>query len=438
MWVWVREFGLNVLANIAASAASPTDMIGYVVALGFGLAWLIKWHRSRIAKAERGMDSWYFIGLSLVVAAVAIGAAAYGIGLRSAHVTSEGPPNKASPTSTATAAPLSDFEWGFERHPGYYFIGVSADADQKLLVHFFQAQGFNRTSDPLTKVDGYVRSDRTGQKYPIYFNVPPSASRALPSEINPIPVDAIIDVRAPFLAGDALMPMKQFLAEVVPFTFFFEYDGKTYRHSFPLEDIEPLIRQYEQEIRKTAVKPPQMSAKTTKFYSERNKSDLADALTDLTKLLNGAADNIVSKTDTIMKMWDQRRHPVTAAAMTELTGKLNELSDETIILNRTLYDDDGFIKKNAAYADEINSILRLPGNSQPSHPLTILQVSLNGFRDGISTIERAAKYDDNRLVDDMTRSMTPALFAFQKGDEQFRQWLGETRERVQAFRKTLG
>lgn len=167
------------------------------------------------------------------------------------------------PTLQETTQPtirLSDFEWGFERHPGYFFIGMSADADKKILVHFFQAQGFNRTKDPITKVHAYVRSDRTNVQYPIYFNL--NGKRAAESEINPIPVDAIIDIRAPFLPNDGLIPVQQFLDETVPFTFFFEYDGKQYRRTFTLDEIEPLIRDYEQTVRKSSVKPPQMTAKS--------------------------------------------------------------------------------------------------------------------------------------------------------------------------------
>jgi hypothetical protein len=260
LWIWVRDFGLNVLANIAAGAASPTEIIWYAVALAFGFVWLVRWHRARNSLGKRGMDSLLFISLSLAVAVMAVGCAAYGIGLRSASKT-EIVLSKPTDTAVTPAVLLSPFEWGFEKYPGYDFIGMSADSDQKLKVHFFQAQGHNRTGDPITKVDGYIRSDRTGQKFPIYFNVPPGATRATASELNPIPIDSIIDVRAPFLPNDALMPMKQFLADIVPFTFFFEYDGKTYRRSFTLDEIEPFIRRYEQEIRKSAVQPPQMSKK---------------------------------------------------------------------------------------------------------------------------------------------------------------------------------
>jgi|SRR5882724_7983814 len=252
---------VNVLVSAATNFATGDNMLGaLIVAALAGLLFLYVWHRSRVRDGKRGVEPWHLIVggmLGVVVfAMVALG----GVIWQSKVVKSETATVVAS-KPPATTEKISDFEWGFERTPGYYFIGMSPDPDQKLLVHFFQAQGHNRTGDPLTKVDGYVRSDRTGQKYPIYFNVPPGATRASPSEINAIPVDAIMDVRAPFLPNDGLMPMKQFLAEIVPFTFFFEYDGKTYRRAFSVDDIEPLIRQYEQDIRKSSVKPPQMSRK---------------------------------------------------------------------------------------------------------------------------------------------------------------------------------
>lgn len=90
----VREFFLNLAANVAAAALSPADMIGYLIALGFVLVWIANWHRKRLAAGKRGMDSWYFIALSLVVAVVAIGGAAYGVGLRSASAKVAAGPSK--------------------------------------------------------------------------------------------------------------------------------------------------------------------------------------------------------------------------------------------------------------------------------------------------------------------------------------------------------
>jgi hypothetical protein len=167
-----------------------------------------------------------------------------------------------TPTATPSVAALSDFEWGFERHPGYDFIGMSAGPDGQLLVHQFQAQGFNRTKDPMVKFRGWVRSERTTKEFPILFNLADGIFRKA-TELDPIPVDAIIDTRAYLSEDQKPISLKSFLADFVPFTFFFEYDGKLYRHKFTIEDIEPRIQRYEQEIRRASVRPPQMSVKKT-------------------------------------------------------------------------------------------------------------------------------------------------------------------------------
>lgn len=184
----------------------------------------------------------------------------------------------------------------------------------------------------------------------------------------------------------------------------------------------------------TLVKPP-------KFYSQRNKNDLADALTDLSGILNTTGDDIVRKTDTLMRMWEhqmvlggQQKNPDTVS----LIKQSKALSDATVVLNRSIYDDDGFLEKHKNYADEMNSILKLPRNSPNSNPIDILQVSINGFVNVVTTIELATKYNDPRLVGGIMQNMRPALFSFQKGDETFRTWLAQTRERIEAFRNTLG
>ena len=186
---------------------------------------------------------------------------------------------------------------------------------------------------------------------------------------------------------------------------------------------------------------PQVSSRPIKFYSQRNKNDLADALTDLSGILNTSADDIVKKAETFSRTWDhemvligQQKGPDTVA----LVGQLKALSNATVGLYRSIHDDDGFLQKHKTYTDEMNSILQLPRNSPNYNPIDILQVSINGFVNGLTTIELATKYDDQRLIAGMAQNMTPALYSFQKGDEGFRHWLGQTRERIEAFRNTLG
>lgn len=78
-----RDFLVNLAAGLVGDLSSPSAMLGYLLTIGFVIYAIIGWHRRRIAGGKRGVDSWYFIALSLVVAGVAIGGAAYGIGLRS-------------------------------------------------------------------------------------------------------------------------------------------------------------------------------------------------------------------------------------------------------------------------------------------------------------------------------------------------------------------
>jgi hypothetical protein len=91
MWVLFREFLVNLGASAIGELSSPSGMMGYLVALGFMVLAVVGWHSRRKAVGKRGVDSWYFIALSLVVAMVAIGVAAYGVGLRAGNKDKDSP-----------------------------------------------------------------------------------------------------------------------------------------------------------------------------------------------------------------------------------------------------------------------------------------------------------------------------------------------------------
>lgn len=187
---------------------------------------------------------------------------------------------------------------------------------------------------------------------------------------------------------------------------------------------------------------PQENSNATppKFYSPRNKNELADALTDLSGILNANADEIVRKTQTFINTWNnqatliaQQRVPDTIA----LGGQLDALANATVVLSRSFFDDDGLIEKHKTYADEMKNILQISLNAS-SNPLSVLQRSINGLRDGVSTIELASKYSDQRLTAQMMQNMRPMLDNLVSGDNAFRNWLAQTRQRIDAFRNTLG
>lgn len=186
------------------------------------------------------------------------------------------------------------------------------------------------------------------------------------------------------------------------------------------------------------VLPPTLGlAKPKKFYSERNKSDLANALTDLSEILNANGANIAQKAQQIVMIWSGElrgnKMPDTAA----LIGQLNDLGNLTAVLNRAIFDDDGFVKKYQTYADELKPVLQLPPPQIAlDNPIAIFQTSINGFRDVLSSIDFAKKYNDQELISYMIRDSRLAFSKYMNGISVFRGWLDETQKRINTFRNS--
>lgn len=99
-WTVTRDFFLNLAAGIVGDPREPTGMIGYIIATGVIFIGVRNWHRKRLAEEKRGVDSFYVIALLLGIAAVAIGGACYGVGVRSAAQSAQ-----VQPTSVVTPEP---------------------------------------------------------------------------------------------------------------------------------------------------------------------------------------------------------------------------------------------------------------------------------------------------------------------------------------------
>jgi hypothetical protein len=177
-----------------------------------------------------------------------------------------------------------------------------------------------------------------------------------------------------------------------------------------------------------------------RFYSQRNRNDLADALTDLKTILNTTANEIVHRKWQLDQVWDKRHEPskATTEYMVELLGKIDELSGLTVTLNRAVYDaDGGLLSKYHTYPDEVRGLLEWPPNTASAGPMTGLQVSLNRFRDGIAALRRARELKDDQLVHSIMQSMGPAQEKLTNGDHAFQVWLDGTRKRIDEFQIIL-
>ncbi len=79
-WVWT--FIENLAANWTAELFGPTTLIAWLIALGFAVYFVIRWHQNQRIAKKRGMASWQFIIICCAVAAIAIAFGAYGLGLK--------------------------------------------------------------------------------------------------------------------------------------------------------------------------------------------------------------------------------------------------------------------------------------------------------------------------------------------------------------------
>jgi hypothetical protein len=244
--------------------------IGATIALILIFPLVYAWKLFQIGELILKRPAMYLIILGSVIAAVGIlvGAVMIGIGVSKLQ-------NNGSTQQAITNQKLSEFEWGFEKHVGYPYIGMMGGAKFDPPVIFqFQAQGHNKTGNPISKAKAYVRSDRTGTIYPGFFNIRGQFYSG--EQIDPIPVDAIIDIHAYFRSDKKPISMRDFLDTISPLTFFFEYDGKEYRRSFKQSEIEALLRKEEQDMRPKPA-APQMTPRKQTAVEQKQKVALVDA-----------------------------------------------------------------------------------------------------------------------------------------------------------------
>lgn len=176
---------------------------------------------------------------------------------------------------------------------------------------------------------------------------------------------------------------------------------------------------------------PHVLSKPKKFYSDRNKSDLANALTDLSEILNKYGPNIMQKAQYVIPIWNLGSSRISSQDITNLIAGLNEIGSLANSLYQTLHNDNGFINKYIAYNDELGQILH-------NYDLIPQQFigSINRFRNVLMTIQRAEKHDDRDLINLMMADSRPAFDEYMKIIRIFKEWFDETPKRIAAFRNS--
>ena len=181
--------------------------------------------------------------------------------------------------------------------------------------------------------------------------------------------------------------------------------------------------------------------KPKKFYSMRDKENLANALTDLLELLNRDGSKIIQKAQKIIEQWRPRtlqdllrKEPDIAAEL----DKLNELSNLAATFYQSIFEENGFIDKYHAYSEELSKIVQVleKPSTTPNQPLIELQSGINLFRNMLIPIQIAEKYNDKNLTTWMINNGSMTFDNFQHKINLFRAWIDNTKRNITGFRNS--
>ena len=185
--------------------------------------------------------------------------------------------------------------------------------------------------------------------------------------------------------------------------------------------------------------PPPILSMSKKYYSDRNKSNLADALTDLLEILNRDGSRIIQEAERIIAAWGLptianigRKPPEVATSIEQL----NALGNLAANFYRDLFEDNSFIKKYQAYTEELCQILEVHEkvSNTPNQPIIELQSGINFFRNILIPIQPAEKHNDKNLTSWIMANTTWPYNNFQHKVNAFRTWIDNTKKQITAFR----
>lgn len=175
------------------------------------------------------------------------------------------------PDLASSGAATGRITWNFNDMDAgrAYFLAMGKLNQDEIRVFGFNARGRNTSKDPISEFSGYVRSDLTNARLPIYImaenpNAPAQPNFLLdpvhiptrPEETFGIPGLAEFDIvtheSAILQQGIDGMPVSQFLREFGSFTLILEYDGIKVARQFSNEKIRGAIAKFESEANPAA------------------------------------------------------------------------------------------------------------------------------------------------------------------------------------------
>lgn len=208
------------------------------------------------------------------------------------------------------------------------------------------------------------------------------------------------------------------------------------------QDSEKTNKDSLQEKTQCIISPAILVVSNSKYYSVQDKERLANALYKVSDILNKIGGELVILTNQIIRDWESttararigyafpRDKPNTALIL----SKLSVLKSLTTNFDLSLRGDNGVLKENAPYADELDAIL------QDAHldKLKSLQTTVDKFEKDVVTLSMAYSEGNNASIRvHLIEATTPDKNSFQNAILDFNVWIDSCNERVENKRYLL-
>jgi hypothetical protein len=158
-------------------------------------------------------------------------------------------PQTAATPPSAKVAPvklLPDDGGPITWYPGQYVFGASGD-DKGIRIQSFQAAGQNNSDEFIAPLSGFVRSEITGNSFPLQVN---DNGTLVSSEGYGIPAKHQFNIGVRIVANDGGgITSSEFLRDFGRLTFVFKYGNHTYNRRFSPDEIEAEVRRMETDLR---------------------------------------------------------------------------------------------------------------------------------------------------------------------------------------------
>lgn len=169
-------------------------------------------------------------------------------------------------------------------------------------------------------------------------------------------------------------------------------------------------------------------------YPKRARDDLADAMADLSEILNKYGEEIVSRSDHISMLFGNdvvKNGP-------QILDELDKAIALTVELSKVIDGDNGYRRKYRTYEAEIEKVLDMPPNAPSYNAISVLQTKLNAVANATKSVQSIVDMGATpQVLGGLINSYQPTRQVLGDGRNYFSAWVGNTRQRIDQLNKNL-